>query len=747
MQKKFSHMGLQLALLGLLAGSCAAVAWPVAAQAVAAQAVDAAHGTAAAATPATTAAVSGTWTVQATPRIPYLAGGMNAISCVRSGTCMAVAPAVAPGLNAVQALTAVWDGTTWRRVPVPNVAAGTTNLLSVSCASATFCAAVGYTSKNSVATGGVAATWNGKRWTAQAQGIEGANGVSCPSPSFCLAVGPYVPDGDHGHPDAKLWNGTTWSEIPVKDATVEGNLLAVSCSSASACTAVGTYQNRALDRSVPLIERWNGTALRLQQSAPLQTPAVLYGVSCPTAHGCVAVGDVGAPLAELWTGTKWQLMNATPAPIEGALLGVSCSSLTQCSAVGFAVTGGLQAAFAEQLSGSTWSVQPVPGPAGVSQISFDGVSCVSAADCEAVGSYGAAAGNTRTLAEEWNGAQWSSQPAPNVPGPASGQFSSVSCGGPTACQAVGNYGYEDMLGERWNGGTWTLNPPRVVTPRQYEVQPQLLDVSCSSPTACMAVGYHFSAYQGTMPFAEVWNGTRWSLATPPKLLGKAVRVELYGVSCTSATACLAVGAEYAPSQLALAYQWNGTSWTRLTMSTATVSLNAVSCSSATSCVAVGCCSTSGWLAEVWNGTSWTVQTTPATPVAGMNSVSCTSPSACTAVGSNTGLVAARWNGTSWTVQTPAAAPPGAAVVQFGGVSCSTATACTAVGAYSTSTNDPGGVIVQSWNGSTWTNDTAPDPGGSSAHDGLDSVSCTAPAACTAAGDQYELQLPLVESSR
>src|SRR5690348_18232190 len=54
----------------------------------------------------------------------------------------------------------------------------------------------------------------------------------------------------------------------------------------------------------------------------------------------------------------------------------------------------------------TWSVvpSPSPGPGGAGD-ALNGVSCVSAAVCAAVGFHG-----TKTLAESWNGARWTVVP-------------------------------------------------------------------------------------------------------------------------------------------------------------------------------------------------------------------------------------------------------------------------------------------------------------------------------------------------
>ena len=79
--------------------------------------------------------------------------------------------------------------------------------------------------------------------------------------------------------------------------------------SASACTAVGTYIDKAGDL-VTLAERWDGTSWAVQTTPnpPGATGISLSGVSCASARACTAVGAYedsagdGLSFAERWTG-------------------------------------------------------------------------------------------------------------------------------------------------------------------------------------------------------------------------------------------------------------------------------------------------------------------------------------------------------------------------------------------------------------------------------------------------------------
>ncbi len=113
-------------------------------------------------------------------------------------------------------------------------------------------------------------------------------------------------------------------------------------------------------------------------------------------------------------------------------------------------------------------------------------------------------------------------------------------------------------------------------------------VSCVSSTFCMAVGYEGST---NVSLAEEWNGTSWSNVTGTALTG-----QLWAVSCSSTTFCMAVGFSGSSSGLpatadaALAEDWNGSAWTSVAPtgpSTSGEGLFGVSCLSSTFCMAAG----------------------------------------------------------------------------------------------------------------------------------------------------------------
>ena len=120
------------------------------------------------------------------------------------------------------------------------------------------------------------------------------------------------------------------------------------------------------------------------------------------------------------------------------LNGVSCSSTSECTAVGNYYIGMSPVMVAQRWNGTKWSTQRTPTPTGASSTALDGVSCVSASACTAVGYYNNSTASV-TLAERWNGTKWSIERTPNPNGASNSELDGVSCVSASACTAVGYY--------------------------------------------------------------------------------------------------------------------------------------------------------------------------------------------------------------------------------------------------------------------------------------------------------------------
>ena len=357
--------------------------------------------------------------------------------------------------------------------------------------------------------------------------------------------------------------------------------------------------------------------------------------------------------------------------------------------IGSAVAGCLTLALwlvsAQPASAARWTLQLAPQPPESTSSVLTGVSCTSRRACTAVGHYqpiSSVGSTTVALVERWNGSSWSIQ---QTPSPVGSSLTGVSCTSRTACIAVGSDN-GGLLAERWDGSRWSIQPvpaPKGLDPSEV---PPLNAVSCVSRRFCVAVGGD--------SVLERWNGSRWSIQRAPKGGG-----ELDGVSCTSARACTAVGTSFDQSK-PFAVRWAGRRWRRQRIRIPNpydypmlVALPGVSCTSGGSCIAVGSWSLNGGdgccdiaFAERWDGNRWSfVHARNPGPIDNwLSGVSCASTTTtCVAVGANDDLngrnhlLTERWNGIRWS----APRIPAPVDSALDGVSCTSKTVCTAVGSY------------------------------------------------------------------
>jgi hypothetical protein len=356
-------------------------------------------------------------------------------------------------------------------------------------------------------------------------GAQDANpqAVTCPSGSDCIAVGDYVNSHSAGLPLAEHWTGRAWSleSVPADSGWLQVNLAGVSCATATRCMAVGSYATQSGPELVshPVSAQMNGTSWTAHSTIPLPagaTTGTLAGVSCTTATDCTAVGSYAAsegigPLAERWNGQAWA-RETFPNPAgsaDTALTAISCPTASQCVAVGYYTALGAPGgkALAAGWNGTSWRLLNVPLPAAaVGGGALSAISCRSATDCTAGGSYSPK--NTddfSTLAEHWNGRAWAVQPTPN-PGSTkvlADVFIAVSCGSAASCVAVGteveNGSTAYPVAEAWNGQAWTVQQTAAPELRNEGLQ----GVACVSATTCTAVGsYSLKNVADLLPLAE-----------------------------------------------------------------------------------------------------------------------------------------------------------------------------------------------------------------------------------------------------
>jgi hypothetical protein len=466
----------------------------------------------------------------------------------------------------------------------------------------------------------------------------------------------------------------------------------------------------------------------------------------------VSVLLVGVVLAQLSVGTSVAAASAVrnsinPYQSTSSFAGVSCTSATFCMAVGSVTIRNTSQSLAEEWQGTSWTTTTIPqvtsGNSAVEQ-SLLGVDCLSASFCIAVGTdYGNA------VSDVWNGRVWTNTATASVSNDPA--LYSVSCASDEQCIAVGLFDpsgggpgqplIEDWdVSEGWRVGT-VASPSTQLS--------SLASVSCTASNFCMAAGsYYDNTTLQYIAFTEFSVGTAWELSFPPLHSAVPSSVTLSGVSCTSSTSCVSVGAisNNAAQIRDVSYSWNGTLWTTLATpqpGTAEDMLESVSCEGGTdlNCEAVGQSSSdypagSQDVAVFWNGSSWSVRPSPSPQTnQTLAGVSCVSTSDCEAVGnqsdgiSSIALAATLHSGSGSVDPVENAVQP----AQFlSAVSCAFPASCLAVGEFLTADSDP--PLAESQKGHSWTQSLPPTLGATSAN--LNAVSCSASTDCVAVGQAF-----------
>ena len=149
----------------------------------------------------------------------------------------------------------------------------------------------------------------------------------------------------------------------------------------------------------------------------------------------------------------------------------------------------------------------MPNLATSPNIELTGISCISASACVSVGN-----GSIGVITALWNGSRWTVESAPNTN--SNYDLDDISCVPGGSCYSVGNYlnistGYDWPAAEAWNGSSWTSQQ---VTDPPGSNDTYLEGVSCGSATSCLAVGDYTAP--GFTTLSESGPGTNWTMGSP-----------------------------------------------------------------------------------------------------------------------------------------------------------------------------------------------------------------------------------------
>ena len=295
-------------------------------------------------------------------RFDNLAG----VSCASTSFCMAVGGAQVPSPTLGRVEKPFWmtyDGSNWTAFGAPSRLGNFPAVFtSVSCATTTFCSALGYlTIHSSIQFQGFAATWNASTWRYQilplsvnqpqshwlypTNAADGTTGVSCVTANHCEGVQP-----TNGGSGTELigWNGAKWSVTTVPTIAHETRitLTSIACVTLTRCYAVGSNSTSAVAATL------DGSSWS-QRTVPMTSKFMyprLAGISCRSFSSCTAIGiDDNVPkevtsFAASMSGTSWTTTALAPQITSGTfppgflsvMRGVSCAPGGGCTAVGIA---------------------------------------------------------------------------------------------------------------------------------------------------------------------------------------------------------------------------------------------------------------------------------------------------------------------------------------------------------------------------------------------------------------------------
>ena len=433
-----------------------------------------------AATGAHPVAVAGTWgNAKEVPGIEALNHGrsmIDQISCPSAGNCSAGGTYTDAGgtmqFFVVDETNGVWGSAE----ALPGSTVHNTNGLAffdaLSCASAGYCSGAGDFEPTSGRQRAWVATETNGVW-GSAITVPGLSrletgdqavvrGLSCTAPGDCSAGGFYTDSGGIFHPFViNESNGTWHTAINVPGISTltplnTGEIQVLSCDSPGSCSAGGSFQIRNRLSLFTVSEKagkWQ-PAIKLPGIDSLSKGAFpeFTHMSCTSAGNCSAGGHYGnndRAFVVTETGGTWAAAQAvrgisiTPQGFSD-LDGLSCTSAGNCLAVGSyaAVIGQTQHAFAAFEKDGTWgSAKTIPGIAALNTgpgLSLEGVSCGAPGDCSTVGGYTDHQNHIQAfVASEVNG-RWVT--VQEVPGSAALNTGGNAVVWAVSCDAAGNCG-------------------------------------------------------------------------------------------------------------------------------------------------------------------------------------------------------------------------------------------------------------------------------------------------------------------
>jgi hypothetical protein len=291
----------------------------------------------------------GAWTVVKSPNpgsIPSCTGSntgnfINAVSMIAANDVWAVGFSFTCS-GPLKPMALHWDGVQWNVVPTPKlISVDNAALNGVLALASNNVYAVGYHPASNGAVKTLIEHWDGTSWKVMASPNANQTGnflwaLSATSPTDIWAVGDRVAPNIPVKTLVEHFDGTKWTIVPSPNPVGNGDLSANVLSSVQAVsptdvTAVGFIRDSAAQRTLTLIEHWDGTQWKV----------------VPSPNQGQAAGDLNV------------------------LNGVTEVSATDLYAAGYfenAATGGQHRTMVQHFDGVSWKIIPSPAPALAQQL-------------------------------------------------------------------------------------------------------------------------------------------------------------------------------------------------------------------------------------------------------------------------------------------------------------------------------------------------------------------------------------------
>jgi hypothetical protein len=366
--------------------------------------------------------------------------------------------------------------------------------------------------------------------------------------------------------------------LPPGAAPANDWIEAVSCPQAGSCTAGGFDDGHASQAMIVTESKghWHTPrTLVMPPEGKVIPPGQITDVTCASPGNCVAVGsylvftngDGSAPFIDIESNGKWSVARrvklppgyAVPKPFS-VLDSVSCQALGSCVAVGIYKDhlGHRQPMWLAESNGKWTQATRLSLPVNANKntrAAISSVSCRTAGQCVAVGSYADATGSTQTVVFSRSNGKWHrgtevKLPADAATDPHAGLVS-VSCPAKGSCTVVGYY--QSASTEFWAmtltvvAGKPSTAQALTVLPADAAAQPtpSLTSVTCPAAGACIAVGEYLTNAGSFEPMIITQASGQWTSAAridpPPDAFTVGQVAVADGVSCTPGGYCAVVG--------------------------------------------------------------------------------------------------------------------------------------------------------------------------------------------------------------